>query len=86
MPLLFALGQHKSLVEAQARLSGNGKSFVFLDDICIASMPDRASEVYTIVVELSTHAHIHLARQVRPDAVVGMGHGQLWPNRLWPAL
>ena len=53
-----ALGQHKSLVEAQARLSGNERP---LDDICIASMPDRVSEAHTIVEEeLSTHAHIHL--------------------------
>ena len=39
MPLLFALGQHKSLVEAQARLSGNERSLAFFDDIHIASMP-----------------------------------------------
>ena len=60
MPLLFALGQHKSLVEAQARLSGNERLLAFLDDIYIASMPDRVSEAHTIVEEeLSTHAHIH---------------------------
>ena len=36
MPLLFALGQHKSLVEAQARLSGNERLLALLDDIYIA--------------------------------------------------
>ena len=60
MPLLFALGQHKSLVEAQARLSGK-RLLAFLDDIYITSMPDRVSEAHNIVEEeLSTHAHIHL--------------------------
>ena len=59
MPLLFSLGQHKSVVEAQARLSGNERLLAFLDDIC--SMPDRVSEAHTTVEEeLSTHAHIHL--------------------------
>ena len=61
MPLLFASGQHKSLVEAQARLSGKERLLAFLDDIYIASMPDRLSEAHTAVEgELSTHAHIHL--------------------------
>ena len=61
MPLLFALGQHKSLVEAQARLSGNERLLAFFDDIYIASMPDRVSEAHTTVEEeFSTHAHIHL--------------------------
>ena len=32
MPLLSALGQHKSLVEAQARLRGNEIVFAYLDD------------------------------------------------------
>ena len=58
---LFALGQHKSLVEAQARLSGNERLLAFLDNIYIANMPDRVSEAHTVVEEeLSTHAHIHL--------------------------
>ena len=41
MPLLFALGQHKSLVEAQARLSGIEMLLAFLDDIYTASMPGQ---------------------------------------------
>ena len=61
MPKLFALGQRKSLVEAQARLSGNEKLLAFVDDIYIASMPDRVLDAHTIVQEeLSTHAHLHL--------------------------
>ena len=63
MPLLFALGQHKSLVEAQTRLSGNEKLLAFLDDIYIANMPDRVSEAHTIVEEELSSTHPPPSRQ-----------------------
>ena len=37
MPMLFALGQHKSLVEAHVRLSDNEHLFAFLDDVYITN-------------------------------------------------
>ena len=59
-PMLFALGQHQALVEAQARLSGDEKLFAFLDDIYITSSPGRVLEVHTIIQEeLWNHANIH---------------------------
>ena len=59
MPLLFALGQHKSLVEAQARLRGNEIVFAHLDDVYAACGPLRVASVHTSVEEkLFTHANI----------------------------
>ena len=39
MPMLFALGQHKSLVEAQATLSNEKHLFAFLDDVYVTNKP-----------------------------------------------
>ena len=61
MPMLFALGQHKSLVEAQVRLSDNEHLFAFPDDVYITNKPGRVTEAHTVVEEeLWTHAGIHL--------------------------
>ena len=46
MPMLFALGQHKSLVKAQARLSGNEHLFALLGDVYITNQPGRVIEAY----------------------------------------
>ena len=61
MPMLFALDEHKSVVEAQARLSDNECLFAFLDDVYITNQPGRVTEAHTVVEEeLWTHAGIHL--------------------------
>ena len=61
MPMLFALGHHQALAQAQTRLSGDKKLCAFLDDIYITSLPGGATEAHTIVEEeLWTHAGIHL--------------------------
>ena len=61
MPLLFALGQHKSLVEAQARLRGNEIVLAYLDDVYAACGPLRVASVHTSVEEeLFTYANIRV--------------------------
>ena len=61
MPLLFALEQHKSLVEAQARMRGNEIVFAYLDDVHAACGPLRMASVHTSVEEeLFTHANIRV--------------------------
>ena len=61
MPMLFALSQHKSLVETQARLSDNEHLFAFLDDVYITNQLGRVTEAHTVVEEeLWTHAGIRL--------------------------
>ena len=61
MPMLFALGQHQALVEAQAKLSSDEKLCAFLDDIYITSLPGSVTEAHTIVQEeLWTYGGNHL--------------------------
>ena len=44
-------GEHKSLVEAQARLRGNEIVFAYLDDVYAACGPLRVASVHTSVEE-----------------------------------
>ena len=61
MPLLFALGQHRSLVAIQERLRGDERVFAYLDDIYAVCGPGRVEEVHMILEEeLRTHAHIQV--------------------------
>ena len=61
MPLLFSLGQHSGLEAAHRQLRVNEKLFAYVDDVHIASKPNRAGAVYTSVEEnLYGHARIRI--------------------------
>ena len=61
MPLLFWLGQHSGLEATHRQLRVNVKLFAYLDDVYIASKPNRAGAVYTSVEEnLYGYAHIRI--------------------------
>ena len=61
MPLLFSLGQHPGLEATHRQLRVNEKLFAYLDDVYIASKPNRAGAVYTSLEEnLYGHAHIRI--------------------------
>ena len=61
MPMLYALGQHGSLVATQERMIGNEKVFAYLDDVYLASGPRRVEQVQSIVSEeLHNRAHIEV--------------------------
>ena len=61
MPMLYALGQHGSLVATQERMIGNEKVFADLDDVYLASGPGRVEQVQSIVSEeLHNRAHIEV--------------------------
>ena len=86
----YSLMPMKSLVEAQARFSGNERLFTFLDDIYIASMPERATHTFvhhdkTKVWNRSGVEPEGIAeltrRQVRRDAVVWKGDPHLPHNQ-----
>ena len=59
MPALFALGQHEALVAAKAQLLPDELLVALLDDIYIATKPDRARAAFDVVRQaLKTHAGI----------------------------
>ena len=61
MPMLYALGQHGSLVATQERMIGHVKVFAYLDDVYLASGPGRVEQVQSIVSEeLHNRAHIEV--------------------------
>ena len=61
MPLLYALGQHKALVNIAAQLKESEKLLAFLDDIYVVCQPDRVGIIFeTIKVELWDHAKIRI--------------------------
>ena len=63
MPLLFALGQHRSLVEASRTVEGNEIVFAYLDDVFAACGPPRVASMHThtsVEEELFVHANIHV--------------------------
>ena len=61
MPLLFCVGEHAALQEAQARLRPNERLFAYLDDVYVVSKPDRVGAIYTALQEaLWTHARIRV--------------------------
>ena len=72
MPLLFALGPTQVLVEAHARLSRNERLLAFLDDIYIASMPDKVSEAHTIVEEDLRPTHTSTSITAKPKCGIVM--------------
>ena len=51
MPMLYALGQHGSLVATQERMLGNEKVFAYLDDVYLASGPGRVEQVQSIMAK-----------------------------------
>ena len=61
MPLLFALGQHAALHAVQSRLKATESLFAFLDDVYVATTPDRVGEVYTaLATKLYPHSRIRI--------------------------
>ena len=59
MPALFALGQHEALVAAKAQLLPDELLVALLDDVYIATKPDRARAAFDMVRQaLKTHAGI----------------------------
>ena len=61
MPLLFALGQHGSLVAIQGRLRDNEHVLAYHDDVYTVCKPERVADVHGVVdEELLSHAHIQL--------------------------
>ena len=61
MPLLFALGQHRSLTAVQNRLRESEKILAFLDDVYVITTPDRVGHAYTVLQhELWTGCHIRI--------------------------
>ena len=72
MPLLFALGQHRSLMAVQNRLRESEKISAFLDDVYVITTPDRVGLAYTVLQhELWTGCHIR----------INTGKTQVW-NRM----
>jgi len=55
MPLLYALGQHRALVEASASLQPGEHLLAFLDDLYVVTSRDRAAEVFRTVAESVEH-------------------------------
>ena len=47
MPCLFALGQHKALLEVRARLHPSDTLYAFLDDIYVTGPPDHTASPRT---------------------------------------
>ena len=61
MPLLFSLGQHSGLEATHRRLRVNEKLFAYLDDVHIASKPDKAGAAHASLEEnLFGHARIRI--------------------------
>ena len=61
MPLLFALGQHSSLVAISNRLQLGERLCAFLDDLYVISTPDRTVHCHRVMEEeLWRHARIRL--------------------------
>ena len=61
MPMLFALGQHSSLVPVSDRLHHGERLCAFLDDLYVASNPERTVGCHQILgEELWHHAKIRL--------------------------
>ena len=61
MPLLFCLGQHRALEAAQRQLHDGERLLAYLDDIYLATPPDRVGPAYTAVQkELWVHAGIRV--------------------------
>ena len=59
MPLLFSLGQHRSLDSISGRLRAGEKIMAYLDDVYVVCAPHRVRAVTQIVEEeLFRHAHI----------------------------
>ena len=69
MPLLFSLGQHRTLVSIQAQLKEGERLFAFLDDIYVVCAPERVGEVYLV-----------LEQQLRekPGVNIHQGKTKLW--------
>ena len=60
-PMLFALGQHSTLVAAKERMQENDVLFAYLDDEYDVCRPDRVGAIFAILQqELQTHAEIRL--------------------------
>ena len=72
MPMLSAFGQHKSLGEAQARLSDNEHSFAFFDD---TSPTSRVGSLkVTLLWKRSFYASVQvIARLARGRGLCGLG-------------
>ena len=49
MPLLFSLGIHDSLCAVSERLRPEDKVFAYLDDVHVASPPDRTRGAYNLL-------------------------------------
>ena len=61
MPMLFALGQHSSLIAVSDRLHHGERFCAFLDDLYVASNPERTVDCHQILgEELWHHAKIRL--------------------------
>ena len=61
MPCLFALGQHKALLEVRARLHPSDTLYAFLDDIYVTGPPDHTASQFGHVREaLARHANIQV--------------------------
>ena len=61
MPMLFASGQHSSLIAVSDRLHHGERLCAFLDDLCVASNPERTVDCHQILgEELWHHAKIRL--------------------------
>ena len=49
MPMLFALGQHSSLVAVQVRLTDNEHVLAYHDDVYTVCKPARVADVHTLL-------------------------------------
>ena len=59
MPTLYALGQHKALVEIQRHLRQDESIFAYLDDIYVLCEPDRVYDLFLVVRKtLETYAGV----------------------------
>ena len=51
MPILFCLGQHRTLTAVEGRLKVGEKFFAFFDGIYLICQPDRVQDVHRILEE-----------------------------------
>ena len=69
MPCLFALGQHKALLEVRARLHPSDTLYAFLDDIYVTGSPDHTA---------SQFGHVREAVARYANIQVRLGHTRAW--------